>query len=101
MRCGLGTSRPPGLIWKRRRRRCRRSARHSDRVVHVNLGWVLRQEADPDGARSMFGASLRTSRRNGDRAGIAYASLGLACLAADQGDWHQAGHAARRRAGPS
>jgi hypothetical protein len=30
------------------------------------------------------------SRRNGDRPGIAYASLGLACLAADTGDWHRA-----------
>ena len=59
--------------------------------VSVNLGWVLRQEGDPDAARSMFGAALRTARRNGDRAGIGYASLGLACLAADRGDWHQAG----------
>ncbi len=59
--------------------------------VSVNLGWVLRQEGDPDGARSMFGAGLRVSRRNGDHAGIAYASLGLACLAADRGDGHQAG----------
>jgi hypothetical protein len=30
------------------------------------------------------------SRRIGDRSGIAYASLGLACLAADAGDWHRA-----------
>ena len=60
-------------------------------LVSVNLGWVLCQEGDPDGARSMFGAGLRVSRRNGDHAGIAYASLGLACLAADRGDWHQAG----------
>ena len=60
-------------------------------IVPLNLGWVLRQEGDPDAARSMFGASLRTARRNGDRAGIGYASLGLACLAADRGDWHQAG----------
>ena len=70
-------------------------------TVSVNLGWVLRQEGDPDGARSMFGAGLRTARRNGDRAGIAYAILGLACLAADRGDWHQAADAARRRAGLS
>jgi predicted ATPase/class 3 adenylate cyclase/DNA-binding CsgD family transcriptional regulator len=59
--------------------------------VSVNLGWVLCQEGDPDGARSMFGAGLRVSRRNGDHAGIAYAILGLACLAADRDDWHQAG----------
>ena len=30
------------------------------------------------------------SRRAGDRTGIAYASLGLACLAADTGNWHRA-----------
>ena len=59
--------------------------------VSDNLGWVLRQEGDADGARSMFGTSLRVSRRNGDHAGIGYASLGLACLAADRGEWHQAG----------
>jgi predicted ATPase len=35
-------------------------------------------------------ARLRMSRRNGDRAGVAYASLGLACLAADVRDWHRA-----------
>jgi DNA-binding CsgD family transcriptional regulator len=57
----------------------------------VNLGWVLRQEGGPDAAQSMFGTGLRAARRNGDRSGIAYASLGLACLAADRGDWHQAG----------
>jgi predicted ATPase/class 3 adenylate cyclase len=56
-----------------------------------NLGWVLRQEGDPDGARSMFEAGLRTARRNGYRSGMAYATLGLACLAADRGDWHRAG----------
>jgi predicted ATPase/class 3 adenylate cyclase len=58
--------------------------------LSINMGWVLRQDNDPDGARSSFEAALRTSRRNGDRSGIAYASLGLACLAADTGDWHQA-----------
>jgi tetratricopeptide (TPR) repeat protein len=56
----------------------------------VNTGWVQRQDHDPDGARSSFAAALRTSRRTGDRSGIAYASLGLACLAADAGDWHRA-----------
>ena len=58
--------------------------------LSINLGWVLRQDSDPDGARSSFEAALRMSRRNGDRSGIAYASLGLACLAADAGDWHRA-----------
>ena len=56
----------------------------------INMGWVLRQDNDPGGARSSFAAALRISRRNGDRTGAAYASLGLACLAADAGDWHQA-----------
>jgi predicted ATPase/class 3 adenylate cyclase len=63
----------------------------SSHHVSVNLGWVLRQESDPDGARSMFEAGLRVSRRNGDRSGLAYASLGLACLAADRCSWHRAG----------
>jgi predicted ATPase/class 3 adenylate cyclase len=56
----------------------------------ANMGWVLRHDHDPDGARSSFAAVLRTSRRIGDRSGIAYASLGLACLAADAGDWRRA-----------
>jgi tetratricopeptide (TPR) repeat protein len=56
-----------------------------------NLGWVLRQEGNPDGARSLFEAALQMSRRSGDPSGLAYASLGLACLAADRGDWHLAG----------
>ena len=56
----------------------------------VNTGWVQRQDHDPDGARSSFAAALRISRHIGDRSGIAYASLGLACLAADAGDWRRA-----------
>jgi hypothetical protein len=39
----------------------------------------------------MFVAGLRISRRNGSRSGLAHASLGLACLAGDLGDWHRAG----------
>ncbi len=39
----------------------------------------------------MFEAGLRVSRRNGNGADIGYASLGLACLAADSGDWLRAG----------
>jgi len=58
--------------------------------LSILTGWVRRQDNDPDGARSSFGAALRISRRNGDRPGIAVASLGLACLAADAGDWRQA-----------
>jgi tetratricopeptide (TPR) repeat protein len=56
----------------------------------INMGWVLRQDNDPDGARSSFEAALRMSRRKGDRFGLAYASLGLACLAKDAGDWRRA-----------
>jgi predicted ATPase/class 3 adenylate cyclase len=62
---------------------------NNDRVP-TNRGWVLRQENDTEGARPMFEAALRISRRNGDRSGLAYASLGLACLAADRGDWQRA-----------
>ena len=56
----------------------------------MNLGWVLRQDNDPDGARSSVEAVLRMCRHYGDHYRIAYASLGLACLAADAGDWHRA-----------
>ena len=58
--------------------------------LSANMGWVLRHDHDPDGARSSFAAVLQMSRRIGDRSGIAYASLGLACLAADAGDWRRA-----------
>ena len=58
--------------------------------LSILTGWVLRQDNNPDGARSSFGTALRISRRNGDRPSIAIASLGLACLTADAGDWHQA-----------
>ncbi|MGO8959344.1 MAG: adenylate/guanylate cyclase domain-containing protein [Streptosporangiaceae bacterium] len=59
--------------------------------VSTNLAWVLRQEGDLPSARSRFAEGLQVSRRNGDRSGLAYASLGLACLTADAGDWYQAG----------
>jgi predicted ATPase/class 3 adenylate cyclase len=58
--------------------------------LSANMGWVLRHDHDHDGARSSFAAVLQMSRRIGDRSGIAYASLGLACLAADAGDWSRA-----------
>ena len=57
----------------------------------ANLGLILRAEGDLDGARHMFEASLRISRRNGDSRGIAYDCLYLACLAGDLGDWDRAG----------
>ena len=59
-------------------------------AVPENLGLVLRAEGNPDAARSAFGAALRISRRNGDYWGMAYAILGLACLASDAGDWNRA-----------
>jgi predicted ATPase/class 3 adenylate cyclase len=61
-----------------------------NRHLSINMGWMLRQDNDPDDAQSSFEAALRRSHRNGDCYGIAYASLGLACLAADAGDWHRA-----------
>ena len=58
--------------------------------VAINLGWVRRQDGDHDGARSSFEDALRMSRRSGERFDIAYAVLGLACLAADAGEWSRA-----------
>jgi predicted ATPase/class 3 adenylate cyclase len=58
-----------------------------DDILLTNLGWVLRLDGDPDGARSRFAAALASSRRNGVHGGSAYAALGLACLAADAGEW--------------
>jgi len=63
---------------------------NEDHHFSTSTGWVLRQDHDPDAAGSSFGEALRMSRRNGNTTGIAYASLGLACLAADASDWHQA-----------
>jgi predicted ATPase/class 3 adenylate cyclase len=58
--------------------------------VALNRGWLLREENDTEGARPMFEAALRASRPKGERSGLAYALLGLACLAADRGDWPRA-----------
>jgi predicted ATPase/class 3 adenylate cyclase/DNA-binding CsgD family transcriptional regulator len=57
----------------------------------ANLGLMLRAEGDPDGARSMFEASLRISRRSGDIRGMTYGCLYLACIAGDAGEWDLAG----------
>ena len=67
-----------------------RAIRDEDLNLLYLTGWVLRRDNDQDGARSSFRAILRIDRRIGNRAGIAAASLALACLAADAGDWHQA-----------
>jgi hypothetical protein len=58
--------------------------------LSVNMGWVQRESNDPDGARASFQQALRIGRRTGHRLCLADASLGLACLAADTGDWHRA-----------
>jgi predicted ATPase/class 3 adenylate cyclase len=59
--------------------------------VPGNLAWVLRQEGELPGAWSRFEEGLQVSRRNGNRSGLAYASLGVACLTADASDWYRAG----------
>jgi tetratricopeptide (TPR) repeat protein len=69
---------------------CRAIGQDNNHHVPTNRGWVLRQENDTEGARPMFETAPRMSRRYGDRAGLAYATLGLACLAADCGDWQRA-----------
>jgi tetratricopeptide (TPR) repeat protein len=56
----------------------------------VNLGWVARAEGDQADAAARFVAGLRRSGRNGERSGLAYATLGLACVAADTRDWQVA-----------
>jgi predicted ATPase/transcriptional regulator with XRE-family HTH domain len=56
----------------------------------VNLGTILRAEHDLDGARSTLQEALRISRRIGDKRSMASATLALACLAGDLGDWQRA-----------
>jgi hypothetical protein len=69
--------------------------------VDLNLGWVNREEGDSQTAASLFRSALRAARRHGDRSGIAYGWLGLACTALDQGDWRRGavllGHAQAHR----
>ena len=59
-------------------------------VARENLAKVLRAEGDLDGARSAFQDLARNSRRVGDKRSLSGAMHGLACLAADLGDWHRA-----------
>jgi predicted ATPase len=58
--------------------------------VNVNLGMCLREEGDREDAIAMLEDALRASRRSGDGSGLAYSSLGLACLAGDLADWRRA-----------
>ena len=93
-----GTSPPPGLTWKPRRKpRSRSDAR--DTLVPVNLGLVLRAEGDLDGARSTFEAALRIGRRNGDSEGMAYAMPWPGVPGRRCGRLGPGSCAARRRAG--
>jgi non-specific serine/threonine protein kinase len=55
-----------------------------------NLGLALRLGHDPDGARNAFEECLRLGRRTGSKGAMALCLHGLACLAADMGDWHRA-----------
>jgi hypothetical protein len=57
--------------------------------VSINLGWVVREEGDANGAGALFEEALRKGRRSGDRSGLAYANLGLACISGDLGHWHR------------
>lgn len=74
-------------------------------VVTCNLGWVLRETGDGDGAQVNFEESLRLSRREGRLPEMSYGFLGLACLAGDRQDWtraaelHGAAEAFRDRSG--
>jgi hypothetical protein len=62
----------------------------ADWQVKVNLGMASLMEGDLEGAQSMYQEGLRMSRRNGDRFGLAYSSLGLACAAAELSQWPRA-----------
>jgi predicted ATPase/class 3 adenylate cyclase len=57
--------------------------------VAANLGWVQREEGNPEGARSSFQASLRLCRHSGEQPTMACAILGLGCLAGDLGNWER------------
>jgi hypothetical protein len=61
-----------------------------DPVPVLNLGWVLREGDDRPGAASRFERAVRVSRRVGDMNDLAYATLGLACLASDASEWRRA-----------
>jgi predicted ATPase/class 3 adenylate cyclase/DNA-binding CsgD family transcriptional regulator len=67
-----------------------RQVRWESAELPANVGLLLRAEGNFDGARSMFEASLRFSRRSGDRRGMAYGFLYLACVVGDLGDWDRA-----------
>jgi predicted ATPase len=51
--------------------------------VKINLGLVKREQGDVEGAASDLDQALRITRRSGNRFGLAYSSLGIACIASD------------------
>jgi predicted ATPase/DNA-binding XRE family transcriptional regulator len=63
---------------------------YSSPYAPSNLGLALRADNALDGARREFEEGLRLGRRTGSKGAIALALHGLACLAADAGDWHRA-----------
>jgi tetratricopeptide (TPR) repeat protein len=58
--------------------------------VKINLGLVKRQQGDLNAAASDLEQAIRISRRCGNRFGLAYSSLAIACLATDLGRWSEA-----------
>ena len=62
------------------------------RPIHAtnNLGEALLADHDIDSARRAFEHAIRISRHVGAKLNIGTAILGLACLAADMGEWHRA-----------
>ena len=62
--------------------RAQREVNATSHYVDANMGWVLLQEGEGAAATESFGRALRTSVRTGDRPGLAYSTLGLACTAA-------------------
>jgi predicted ATPase/transcriptional regulator with XRE-family HTH domain len=63
---------------------------YSSAYAPVNLGLALRADHDLDAARRAFEEGLRLGRRTGSKGAMATALHGLACLAADMGDWPRA-----------
>jgi hypothetical protein len=61
-----------------------------DETVTTNQGWALREQGDPGNSRVKFEQTMQRCRHNGNRLGIAYAVLGLACVAVDDCDWLRA-----------
>jgi len=81
---------PSARRFLQRAEEAHRAVGRRNAVPMINLGWVLRLEGDEAGAADAFRRALRESHRVGNRPDIPYATLGLACHAADTGDWHRA-----------